>query len=145
MRPAVTSAELKVFPQPSGRSNERLGRSDLVWVGVARWPTFRPVGPPRSEPSHAACVGFGSDPRRRFGREHLLALGGTTDSFGPTLRPATNGLAMLPYGNGVHYDSEAQRRPLLHQLVANGTLPPVCLATDDGVGIWYQGTIPSGW
>ena len=39
-------------------------------------------------------------------------VGGTTDSFGPTLRPITNGLGLLPYSNGVHYDSEAQRRPL---------------------------------
>ncbi|MDE0778519.1 MAG: peptidase E, partial [Nocardioides sp.] len=31
-------------------------------------------------------------------------VGGTTDSFGPRLRPITNGLALLPYSNGVHYD-----------------------------------------
>ena len=41
-------------------------------------------------------------------------VGGTTDSFGTELRPVLNGLALLPYGNGVHYDSDAQRRPLLH-------------------------------
>ena len=52
-------------------------------------------------------------------------VGGTTDSFGPDLRPVTNGLALLPYGNGVHYDSEEQRRPLLHSLVADETLPTV--------------------
>jgi peptidase E len=39
-------------------------------------------------------------------------VGGTTDSFGPELRPVTNDLGFLPYSNGVHYDSEAQRRPL---------------------------------
>ena len=50
-------------------------------------------------------------------------VGGTTDSFGPDLRPVTDGLALLPYGNGVHYDSEERRRPLLHRLVADGTLP----------------------
>ncbi len=66
-------------------------------------------------------------------------VGGTTDSFGPTLRPVTNGLALLPYGNGVHYDSEDQRRPLLHRLVADGTLP-LSYATDDGVGLYYEGT-----
>src|SRR4051794_11218133 len=43
--------------------------------------------------------------------------GGTTDSFGPQLRPITNGLRFVPYANGVHYDSESQRRPLLHALV----------------------------
>ncbi len=65
-------------------------------------------------------------------------VGGTTDSFGPKLRGVTNGLALLPYGNGVHYDSEEQRRPLLHDLVGDGTLP-MSYATDDGVGLHYVG------
>ena len=66
-------------------------------------------------------------------------LGGTTDSFGRKLQAVTNGLALLPYGNGVHYDSEEERRPLLHRLVADGTLP-TSYATDDGVGLSYEGT-----
>lgn len=66
-------------------------------------------------------------------------VGGTTDSFGLDLRPVTDGLALLPYGNGVHYDSEEQRRPVLHRLVADGTLP-TSYATDDGVGLVYEGT-----
>ncbi|MCD4527083.1 peptidase E [Nocardioides sp. cx-173] len=66
-------------------------------------------------------------------------VGGTTDSFGPDLRPITNGLALLPYSNGVHYDSEEQRRPLFQSLVAGGTLPPG-YATDDGAGLLYRGT-----
>jgi peptidase E len=66
-------------------------------------------------------------------------VGGTTDSFGPDLRPVTNGLAFLPYSNGVHYDSEAQRRPLYQRLVADGTLPDG-YATDDGTGLLYRGT-----
>lgn len=66
-------------------------------------------------------------------------VGGPTDSFGLELRPVTNGLALLPYGNGVHYDSEEQRRPLLHRLVAEGTLP-TSYATDDGVGLSYEGS-----
>lgn len=66
-------------------------------------------------------------------------LGGTTDSFGPELRAVTNGLGLLPYGNGVHYDSEERRRPLVHSLVADGTLPETH-CTDDGVGLVYRGT-----
>lgn len=66
-------------------------------------------------------------------------VGGTTDSFGPRLRPVTDGLALLPWGNGVHYDSEVERRPLLHRLVGDGTLP-TSFATDDGVGLVYRGT-----
>jgi peptidase E len=66
-------------------------------------------------------------------------VGGTTDSFGLDLRPVDNGLALLPYSNGVHYNSEAQRRPLLHSLIGDGTLPDG-YATDDGVGLHYIGT-----
>jgi peptidase E len=66
-------------------------------------------------------------------------VGGPTDSFGPRLRPVTNGLGLLPYGNGVHYDSEEQRRPLLHRMVEDATLP-LSYATDDGVGLHYSGT-----
>jgi peptidase E len=65
-------------------------------------------------------------------------VGGTTDSFGLELRQVTNGLGFLPFGNGVHYDAEEQRRPLLHRLVADGTLP-TSHATDDGVGLLYRG------
>lgn len=61
---------------------------------------------------------------------------GTTDSFGPELAAVTNGLAFLPYGNGVHYDSEARRRPLVQRLVADGTLP-LTFCTDDGAGLHY--------
>ncbi|SCK06693.1 peptidase E [Streptomyces sp. WMMB 322] len=65
--------------------------------------------------------------------------GGVTDSFGPELRPLTDGLGFLPYGNGVHYDSDPGRRPLIHRLVAEGALP-TSHCTDDGVGLVYHGT-----
>lgn len=64
--------------------------------------------------------------------------GGTTDSFGPELQPVTDALGFVPYANGVHYDSEDQRRPLLHKLVGDGTLP-AAYATDDGAGVLYRG------
>jgi peptidase E len=66
-------------------------------------------------------------------------VGGTTDSFGPTLRPITNGLGFVPYSNGVHYDSEEQRRPLFQSLIADGTLS-AGYATDDGAGLLYRNT-----
>ncbi len=66
-------------------------------------------------------------------------VGGSTDSFGPDLRAVTNGLGLLPYGNGVHYDSEETRRPTVQALVAEGTLPETH-CTDDGVGLVYRGT-----
>ena len=64
-------------------------------------------------------------------------VGGTTDSFGPELQPVTKALGWLPYANGVHYDSEPQRRPLLQRLVAEGALP-TAYATDDAVGLVYR-------
>jgi peptidase E len=66
-------------------------------------------------------------------------VGGNTDSFGPTLRPFTDGLGLLPYSCGVHYDSEAQRRALLHRSVGEGTLPRG-YAADEGVALHYVGT-----
>jgi hypothetical protein len=39
----------------------------------------------------------------------------------------------------VHYDSDAQRRPLLRRLVAEGTLPRG-YAADEAVGLHYVGT-----
>ena len=65
--------------------------------------------------------------------------GGTTDSFGPDLRAVRNGLGLLPFDNGVHYDSEAARRPTVHRLVGDGTLGETH-CTDDGVGLVYRGT-----
>ena len=62
--------------------------------------------------------------------------GGTTDSFGARLRPFTEGLGMLPGSFCPHYNSEAERRPLYHKLVADGTLPGG-LACDDGAAAHY--------
>jgi peptidase E len=66
-------------------------------------------------------------------------VGGPTDSFGPRLRAVTNGLAFVPFSNGVHYDTEEQRRPAFQGLIADGTLP-AGYATDDGAGVLYRGT-----
>ncbi|MBW4029313.1 MAG: peptidase E [Acidobacteria bacterium] len=132
---------LRLFPQPSADPEERLGSSDLVWVGggsvanlLALW----------------RLHGLDEAMRAAWERGVILSgvsagslcwhVGGTTDSFGPDLMPVTNALGLLPYANGVHYDSEAQRRPLLHQLMREGVLPDIAYATDDHVGVWYEGT-----
>ena len=137
----VTVSHLSLFPMPNtGDMTALLLAQDVIWVGggsvanlLALW---RLHG--LDQALHAAWqanvvltgVSAGSV---------CWHAGGTTDSFGPDLRPVTNGLGFLPYANGVHYDSEAQRRPLLHRLVADGTLP-AGYATDDGVGLLYHGT-----
>ena len=132
---------LNLFPMPSVPDVRAhlLGR-DLVWVGggsvanlLAVWRVhgidrvFREVW---QAGVVLAGVSAGS---------LCWHVGGTTDSYGPDLRAVTDGLALLPFGNGVHYDSEAGRRPLLHRLVADGTLP-TSYATDDGVGLVYAGS-----
>lgn len=66
-------------------------------------------------------------------------VGGTTDSFGPTLLPVVDGLAFLPYSNSPHHDVEEQRRPLIHRLIGAGTLPDG-YATENGTGLVFFGT-----
>lgn len=66
-------------------------------------------------------------------------VGGTTDSFGPELRPVSNGLAFIPYSNCVHYNSEEERRPLFENLIGDRALP-AGYATEDGTGVLYRGT-----
>lgn len=133
---------LALFPQPNRAVDEAIGAADVIWVGggsvanlLALW----------------RLHGVDSALRRAWESGTVLGgvsagsicwhVGGPTDSFGKQLQPVTDALSFLPYGNGVHYDSEEQRRPLLHALVADGTLP-VSYATDDRVAIVYRGTEP---
>jgi peptidase E len=134
-------SELKLFPQPSADPEERLSRSDLVWVGggsvanlLALW-RLHEVDTAMRDAWEKGVILSGVS-----AGSLCWHVGGPTDSFGPTLRCVTNALGFLPYANGVHYDSEAQRRPLLEGLVVSGTVPEVAYATDDHVGIWYEGT-----
>jgi peptidase E len=62
--------------------------------------------------------------------------GGTTDSFGPDLRPFTDGLGLLAGSYCPHYDSEPARRPLFTSLIAAGLLP-AGIACDDGAGAHF--------
>lgn len=62
--------------------------------------------------------------------------GGTTDSFGPALRPFTDGLGLFPGSFCPHYDSEARRRPLYQGLVGAGTIPSG-IACDDGAAAHF--------
>jgi peptidase E len=136
--------QLRLFPQPSADPEERLCGSDFVWVGGGSVANLLAVW---------ALHGVGDAMRAAWEKGVVLGgvsagsvcwhVGGTTDSFGQQLRPVTNGLAFLPYGNGVHYDAEAQRRPLLHELMMDGTLPELAYATDNGIGILYEGLEPT--
>jgi peptidase E len=137
----IEVSHLSLFPMPSvDDTTGLLLASDVIWVSggsvanlLALW----------------RLHGLDHSLRRAWETGVVLAgvsagsvcwhVGGTTDSFGPQLQPVTNGLGFLPYSNGAHYDSEPQRRPVYQRLVADGTLPGG-YATEDGVGLLYQGT-----
>ena len=140
-RAGVRTTALDLFPMPSVDDvTAHLLDQDVVWVGGGSVANLL-----------AVWRVHGVDLAMRTAWEAGVVLGGvsagsicwfqggTTDSFGPELRAVTNGLGLLPYGNGVHYDSEARRRPLVHALVADGTLGETH-CTDDGVGLVYAGT-----
>jgi peptidase E len=133
-------SHLALFTQPTHDPFDVLTAADFVWVGggsvanlLAVWRVHR-VDEAMAEAWNKGVILGGVS-----AGSICWHIGGTTDSFGPELKPITNGLALLPYANGVHYDSEEQRRPLLHSLVADGTLG-TAYCTDDRVGILYEGT-----
>ena len=137
----VRASHLELFTMPNvADAREHLLTQDVIWVGGGSVANLLAVW---------RVHGLDDVLRECWEQGVVLAgvsagsicwyVGGPTDSYGRDLRMSPPGLALLPYGNGVHYDSELQRRPLLHALVADGTLPPAH-ATDDGVGLVYEGT-----
>src|SRR5665213_379732 len=71
-----------------------------------------------------------ADPEERLCDSDLVWVGGGS---------VANGLGVVPYANGVHYGAETQRRPLLHKLMKDEVLSSLAYATDNTVGIWYEG------
>lgn len=138
----VDAEHLALFTQPNVPVDEAFGRADLVWVGggsvanlLAIWRLHGVDVAAKDAWEHGVVLGGVS------AGSICWHVGGPTDSFGPKLETVTNSLALLPYGNGVHYDTEPQRRPLLHSLVSDGTLP-VSYATDDHAAVVYEGVNP---
>lgn len=137
----MTVTHLNLFPMPSAADPAALLlEQDVVWVGggsvanlLALW-RLHGLDQALRAAWQAGVVLSGVS-----AGSLCWHVGGTTDSFGPDLRPVTNGLAFLPYSAGVHYDSEPQRRPLYQGLVGSGVLP-AGYATDDGTGVVYHGT-----
>jgi dipeptidase E len=64
--------------------------------------------------------------------------GSVTDSFGPKLSPLNDGLGFVAGSACPHYDSEEQRRPVYHRLVAAGF--PDGYAADDGAALHFAGS-----
>src|ERR1700722_16091890 len=85
--------ELKLFLQPSGDPDERLGGSDLVWVGggsvanlLALWEL------PGGGAARGSAWGSGVFMSGVSAGSLCWHSGGTTDSFGMKLEPVTNAL-----------------------------------------------------
>lgn len=140
-REGWAGSHVALFPMPNvGDLGEHLLRQDVVWVWggsvaglLAMW-RLHGLDTVLRDAWQAGVVLTGVS-----AGSICWHVGGTTDSFGPSLRAVTNGLGLLPWSNGVHYDSEPERRPLFRSLVADGTLPSG-FATDDGAGLLYRGT-----
>jgi peptidase E len=138
---ALDGSHLALFPMPNvDDMREHLLGQDVIWVGggsvaglLAMWRLHR-VDAVMHEAWQAGVVLTGVS-----AGSICWHIGGSTDSFGPDLRAINDGLALVPFSNGVHYDSEEQRRPAFHKWIGDGTLPPG-YATDDGVGVLYRGT-----
>ncbi|MGR7028073.1 Type 1 glutamine amidotransferase-like domain-containing protein [Geodermatophilus sp. URMC 62] len=138
---AVRVSHLSLFPMPTVADvRAHLLTQDVVWVGGGSVANLLAVWRVHGlDEVLAECWRAGVVLGGVSAGSLCWHVGGTTDSYGPDLRPVTNGLGLIPTSNGVHYDSEEQRRPLYHRLVADGTLP-AGHATDDGVGLVYRGT-----
>jgi peptidase E len=136
----VRATHLDLFPMPNVADvRDHLLSQDVLWVGggsvanlLAVWRMHRLDEILRECWESGVVLGGVS------AGSICWYTGGPTDSFGLDLKVSPPGLGFLPYGNGVHYDSEEQRRPLLHGLVEKGDLP-TSHATDDGVGLVYDG------
>jgi peptidase E len=133
---------LALFTQPNAPVDQAIDQADVIWVGggsvanlLSLW-RLHQVDVAMEAAWHKGTVLGGVS-----AGSICWHAGGPTDSFGPTLEPVTNGLGFLPFGNGVHYDSEVQRRPLLHELIANQTYSHA-YATDDRAAIVYRGVEP---
>ena len=137
----VQVSHLNLFPMPTVPDvRAHLLAQDVIWVGGGSVANLLAVWRAHGlDEVLAECWRAGVVLSGVSAGSLCWHVGGTTDSFGPDLRPVTNGLGLIPTSNGVHYDSEEQRRPLYHRLVADGTLPGGH-ATDDGVGLVYRGT-----
>lgn len=135
------ATHLALFPEPNvGDITEHLLAHDVVWVAggsvanlLALW-RLHGVGEAMRVAWEAGVVLMGVS-----AGSLCWFVGGTTDSFGLPLRPVTDALGFLPYSNSPHHDSEEQRRPTIHRLIGDGTLPDG-YATDNGSGLIFEGT-----
>jgi len=135
-----TPSHLALFPMPNvADPRGLLLGQDVIWVlggsvaGLLALWRLHGLGPVMREAWQAGVVLTGVS-----AGSICWHSGGPTDSFGPELRPVTDGLGLVPFSNGVHYDSEPGRRPAFQSMIGDGTLA-AGYATEDGTGLLYRG------
>lgn len=130
-----------LFSQPTvGKPAELLLDQDVIWVGGGSVANLLAVWREHGLPEILRAAWQAGIVLSGISAGSICwYVGGPTDSFGRPLRTITNGLAFLPYGSGVHYDSEVDRRAAVHEAVRSGELPETH-CSDDGVGRVYFGT-----
>lgn len=135
---AIEASHLQLFERPNVDPERHLLAQDVIWVHggsvvnlLAVWRAHGLERILRTAWERGVILGGLS------AGSICWHTGGTTDSFGE-LRAVTDALGLLPFSTCVHYDSEPGRRPLYHQLVADGAIH-WGYATDDGVAIHYVG------
>lgn len=137
-REDIIASHLALFPMPNHADIEQFILSqDVIWVGGGSFANMLAVW---------QLHGLDLILQKAYEQGIVLAgvsagalcwsSGGTTDSFGTELRLVKNGLGLVPYSCGVHYDNEVTRRPLFQKLIAEKKLPEG-YATDDGVSIHF--------
>jgi peptidase E len=140
----VQASHLRLFPHPNVPSiREHLLEQDVIWVSggslanlLALW-RLHGVDEALREAWQAGVVLAGGS-----AGAICWHTGGTTSSFGPDISPLADGLGFVPFSLGVHYDSDAARRPVHERAVAEGVLTEG-FALDEGVGVVYRGSEPA--
>lgn len=140
LSPASRVSHLALFPMPNHDDpRAHLLAQDVVWVGggssanlMAVWRTHGLESVMR-EAWEAGVVLAGSSAGALCWFES-----GTTDSFGPQLRPFTDGTGLIGASYCPHYHSEARRRPTYHRLVSDGLLGSGW-GCDDGAALRFEG------
>lgn len=137
----VDAVHLRLFGRNQPDLHETVMGSDLVWVGGGSAANLLAVW---------RVHGLDAVMREAWEAGVLLAgtsagalcwhVGGPTTTFGETT-VVDDGLGLVPYSLGVHYDSQPERRPALQGAIAEGRLPDG-FGLDEGTGVLYEDAVP---
>ncbi|MEA2413059.1 MAG: dipeptidase [Thermoleophilaceae bacterium] len=132
-------SDLPLFDRTGEDVREKLLAQDVIWVGggntanmLAIW-RIHGVDLAMREAWESGIVLSGSSAGMICWFEASI-----TDSFGPQMAPLDDGLGFLPGSACPHYDSQAARRPVYHEALANGF--PAGYAADEQVALRFDGT-----